>query len=206
MTEEQNKYLKLARRAREEDNTEDAKKFYDMVRTDDPDNAEARYFYAYYKMMEGKKIEVYGHYVDLLNVILPVVKSIAKSESDNEEKAKLLKDIFENFKDLPLMVNKSLNDLNRTFQNSGYASKIRDAGVRSIKMFYDFGDLVESEFSGILFKNLAVEAWKAGVYRQQQWYGMGVDKTLPETYTAKIQKVDASYTMPAKAGCISFAK
>ena len=42
------KYLKLARTAREEDNSEDAKRYYDMVRTEDPENGEAKFFYAYY--------------------------------------------------------------------------------------------------------------------------------------------------------------
>ena len=32
------KYLTLARRAREDDNVEDARKFYDMVRTENPDD------------------------------------------------------------------------------------------------------------------------------------------------------------------------
>lgn len=55
---ERNKYLKPARTAREEDNTEDAKKYYDMVRTDDPENGEAKFFYAYYSLYEGKNGEI----------------------------------------------------------------------------------------------------------------------------------------------------
>ena len=47
--EAQNKYLVLARRAREEGNAEDARRYYDILRTEDPDNAEAKFFYSYYR-------------------------------------------------------------------------------------------------------------------------------------------------------------
>ncbi len=40
MNEQAEKYLKLARIAREGNETEDAKKYYEVVRTEDSDNAE----------------------------------------------------------------------------------------------------------------------------------------------------------------------
>lgn len=204
--EQLNKYLTLARRAREEDNTEDAKKFYDMVRIEDPENIEARFFYAYYKMWEGKKIEVYSNYLDLISTIKSVLKAIATAEISVKEKEDLLKTILNEYKDLPLTINRTLNELARTFPDSGYGTKIRQSGRESILLFYHIGDYIEKEFIGSNFKSIAVEAWKLGVARQQIWYGVGVDKSLPETYTAKIQKIDASYVMPKKAGCISFSK
>ena len=44
---EENKNLRLARQARAENNSEDAKLFYNKVREDDPENGEAKFFYAY---------------------------------------------------------------------------------------------------------------------------------------------------------------
>lgn len=48
-SEEAKKALVLARRARENDNSENAQKFYGIVMQEDPDNWEASFFYAYYQ-------------------------------------------------------------------------------------------------------------------------------------------------------------
>ena len=56
---EQSKNLRLARQAKAENNTEDAKLFYNKVREEEPENGEAKYFYAYYSMYEGKNKEIH---------------------------------------------------------------------------------------------------------------------------------------------------
>ncbi len=205
--EQTSKYLLLARRAREEKNTEDAKRYYDMVRTDDPDCAEARFFYAYYRLLDGKNGEVYGYFDDLTNIMSPLLRDIALSESKTEDKESLIADIYASIAVLPVFVNRILNDLNRVSGNNGYMSQITSSGRKGMKMLYNFGDDIEKYFpDNASLMKVALEAWKAGVYRQQQWYGMGLDKSLPEVYTAKIKKFDPGYELPKKAGCISFSK
>lgn len=204
-SEQLDKYLKLARRAREEDNTEDAKKYYDMARTEDADNMEAKFFYSYYKLMDGTKGEAYGAYMNLCKGLSTIVRDISESDDSDEEKCKLLSDICVNFSTLPLFINRILNELNKG--NNNHLSEIRSSGKAGMIALYCLGDDVAKYFGNKeQFMKVAAEFWKAGVYRQQQWYGMGVDKTYPEIYTAKIQKIDPSYIMPKKAGCISFAK
>lgn len=84
------KYLKLARLAREEENAEDARKYYDMVRTEDPENAEAKFFYSYYRIMDGTKGEAYNNFVSLCNSISSTLSLLSVSnESDAEKKALL---------------------------------------------------------------------------------------------------------------------
>lgn len=51
-TEETEKLLVLARRAREMDNSENAEKYYDMVLRENPNNWEAAYFQVYYQAMQ----------------------------------------------------------------------------------------------------------------------------------------------------------
>jgi hypothetical protein len=197
------KYLKLAKQAREENNCEDAKKYYDMIRTEDPNNPEAKCFYPVYRLWDGKKGEWYNNFCDLCNSVPNAVKSIAESDMIDEEKAVLLAAYFQELEELPLKCNRVLNDLN---SNGSYSSEIRKSAQIGMKMLYGFGDLVEQYFSGNAeAMKSAVAAWKAGVFRQQQWYGMGLDKTFPETYSTKIKKYDPSYEMPKKAGCVSFS-
>ena len=92
--ENQNKYLLLARRAREEDNAEDAKKYYDIVRTEDPDNAEAKFFYSYYHMYSGTVGDAVHNYLSLCKGIDSTLKMIVASESTAEEKKALIKAIL----------------------------------------------------------------------------------------------------------------
>ncbi len=92
--ENQNKYLLLARRAREEDNAEDAKKYYDIVRTEDPDNAEAKFFYSYYHMYSGKVGDAVHNYLSLCKGIDSTLKMIVASESTAEEKKAFIKAIL----------------------------------------------------------------------------------------------------------------
>lgn len=52
-TDKLNKLLVLAKRAREEDNTEDAKKYYEMAMIEDPTNWESAFYASYYHLMES---------------------------------------------------------------------------------------------------------------------------------------------------------
>jgi len=47
------KLLQLARRAREEENGEDAKKYYELAMMEDPDNWESAFYASYYRVMES---------------------------------------------------------------------------------------------------------------------------------------------------------
>ncbi len=70
------KYLNLARRAREEGNAEDAKKFYDMVRIEEPENFEARFYYPYYNFVGGTKGEANASFGKLISATVSIVKEV----------------------------------------------------------------------------------------------------------------------------------
>ncbi len=197
------KYLTLARRARSENNSEDAKKYYDMVRTEDPDNKEARFFYPYYRLWDSKKGDWCNVYVDLCNATLNLIKSLESGD------AELAAEIFNKVKTLPASASKiqrelfssvsSDSDKNKYNQQNKYCQKV------GIEAMYKFGDAIESNFAGTDTERLAADFWKQGVTYQQQWPYCGADKTAAETYVAKIKKYEPNYEPPKKAGCISFA-
>lgn len=90
---EQNKYLLLARQAKKEGNSEDAAKYYDMVRTDDPENGEAKFFYAYFRMMSGTKGEAFTQFINLCKCASPAIELINKSNETVEFKKNLCIDV-----------------------------------------------------------------------------------------------------------------
>lgn len=80
----------MARQAREEDNAEDAKKFYDMVRTDDPENVEAKFFYAYFNLSDAVNKDVPNKFVDYAKTAVSCVKMLKESALSDKEKMDLL--------------------------------------------------------------------------------------------------------------------
>ena len=206
-----NKYLKLARAARDENNGEDAKKFYDMVRVEDPENGEAKFFYQYYSLYEGKNGEIASRFSKLVNVINSSVTMVAQSEEGNEEKLATIKAIVEACVPMTWSLNRYMNkltvgsgsDKQRVLSNSDIVSVC----VNGVVALYNLGDVIQKLMGdNPEAMKLAADAWKEGVSLQQKWYAYKYNGKTADQYAAKIQKVDPSYEMPKKAGCISFSE
>lgn len=207
---EETKYLKLARAAREENNSEDAKKFYDMVRIDDPENGEAKFFYMYYSLYEGKNGEIASRFIKLVNVLDTSVKFIAQSSDTEDEKLKIVKAIVDAYTPMTWSLNRYMNNLKvgsgSNAQRVLPASDIQSACVAGVIGLYDLGDIIENCFpNNSQAMQLAVVVWKEAISLHQKWYAYKYNGKTPDSYAAKIQKFDSSYVIPKKAGCVSFA-
>ena len=206
--ENTNKYLTLARRAREEDNAEDARKYYDMVRTEDPDNVEARFFYAYYRLWDGTKGSSYTDFITFCKSTRSIVEAIANSDYSESDKERMLADMCASIKGLPAAMSGIQIDLWKVAPDSEkqkYNAQKKNCEKMGCELLYNFGDAIEVCFADKSNAYpIAVDAWKMAVAVQQQYPYCGIDKSLPEKYLPKIKKIDPDYTLPKKAGCISF--
>ena len=76
-------------------------------------------------------------------------------------------------------------------------------GLRAVR---DLGDRIDQLYKGDpIAQKYAVSAWKEYVSLAQTWYAYA-PKGEAEAYAEKIKKIEPSYVMPSKAGCISFGK
>lgn len=212
MTESGLKYLKLARTAREEDNAEDAKRYYDMVRTDDPENGEAKFFFAFYSLYEGTNGEIPKRFSNLCVGLKSSIKLVKESDSDEAEKLSIISAILGAFIPETWATNRYMNKKNHeTKAGDSYVTVFSDSQISSVSRegmatLKDIGDYVASIYSSSPEgMKLAASAWKEYVSLAQKWYAYA-PKGVAETYAAKIQAVDPSYELPKKAGCISFSK
>ena len=203
--------LRLARQARAENNTEDAKLFYNKVRDEDPENGEAKYFYAYYSMYECKNIELPSKFSNLCKTLNSSIDFIMESSLSKEEKIISIAEIVKSFVPETWALNRYMNGKNReTKVGDSYvkvfdSSTITSVGKRGMGAIKELGDKVEKLFvNDAECKKLAVIAWKEYVSLSQKWYASAV-KGDAEIYAEKIKKIEPSYEMPKKAGCISFA-
>ena len=127
--ENQNKYLLLARRAREEDNAEDAKKYYDIVRTEDPDNVEAKFFYSYYRMFSDTKGHAYSNFINFCKGIKSTLSMVMSSTDSEDEKKKFILTIItclEGTKDSAASANRDIGGNNGASITSTYRATMNE--------------------------------------------------------------------------------
>lgn len=209
---EENKYLKLARQARNENNSDDAKTFYNNVRIEQPDNGEAKYFYAFYDLMCCQNKEIYSKFIYLTNALIPSIQLVAKSDSAASEKFETIGEIVDSFVPRVWALNRFMNEKNHSTKIGNTYVKVFDdstikeiskSGMTSLK---NLGDEIDKLFPNDPdAKRLSCVSWKEYVSLSQTWWAWAV-KGDAEIYAAKIKSVEPAYEMPKRAGCISFGK
>ena len=90
-TEENQNLLILARRAREEGNSENAEKYYGMLLQANPNSWEAAFFQVYYRAMQCKVGQI-GYYADAVGNALETVAALI-DKADQAEKNTAIKTI-----------------------------------------------------------------------------------------------------------------
>ena len=75
-TEETEKLLVLARRARKDGNSENAEKYYGLVLQEDPNNWEAAFFQVYYQAMQCKLMNLSNAAYSVANSIDSTLKIV----------------------------------------------------------------------------------------------------------------------------------
>ena len=205
------KYLNLARQARAEGNTEDAKNFYNKVREEDPESGEAKFFYAFYALYEGKNGEIPNRFANVCKVIGSSINMVKNSDATLDEQYATISEIVAAFIPETWSLNRYMNNKNhetkigdsyvKVFDNSSIVSCCKN-GMFTLR---DLGDMLEKLYSGDAdIMKIAVLAWKEYVSLEQKWYAYA-PKGEAEIYAEKIKKIDPNYEIPKQAGCISFA-
>ncbi len=208
---EESKNMRLARQAMAENNTEDAKAFYLKAREEDPENGEAKFFYAYCCLYEGLVKEVPNRFSNLCKVLLSSINLVKNANCSKEEQLKTTEIIVEKFVPETWALNRFMNAKNHEkkvgnqYVNVYSLSEIKSVSAEGMKTLKELGDGIEKNYPlDTEGKRLAVIAWKEYVSLSQKWYTYAV-KGDAEIYAEKIKKIEPSYEMPKKAGCISFA-
>ena len=208
---EDNKYLTLARQARADGNSEDAKTYYNKVREDDPENGEAKFFYAYFALYEGKNGEIPQRFGNVCQAVFSAVKMVKRSTAPVAEQYATISEIVNAFLPMTWTLNRYMNNKNReTKVGDSYVkvfdqSSITSSCKKGMFAIRDLGNELESIYGGDAdAMAIAVLAWKEYVSLAQKWYAYP-PKGEAEIYAEKIKKIEPSYEMPKKAGCISFS-
>lgn len=208
---ENNKYLILARQARAEGNSEDAKTYYNKVREEYPEDGEAKFFYAFYALYEGKNGEIPQRFGNVCKAIFSSLQMVKNSGAPVAEQYATITEIVNAFLPETWSLNRYMNSKNReTKIGDSYVkvfeqSDIVSTGKKGMFTLRDLGNEIEKLYGGDAdAMAIAVVVWKEYVSLAQKWYAYP-PKGEAEIYAEKIKKVEPSYEMPKKAGCISFS-
>ena len=200
----------IARRAKDDNNGENAAKYYDMILVKDPSSWEASFYVVYFKAMECKIAQIQSAGISVGNCIDTVLKLIKDNVADRKEQKQAYAEVSTRVMLISSMLfNAAKNHydgIDIQIKNN-YTQEWLDNGFAAMNCVYFLGDNLELLFGEDDEANeLAAAAWKQGVAWHQSLMGNLADKdgnrNVVNSYVSKIEKYDDGYTAPQESsGC-----
>lgn len=157
-----NNLLTLARRARDDDNTEKAAQYYDQALQEDPNNWEAYFFSVYYQASECKIAYIVTAANRVTNCEDTTLRLMEQSVTDETERIQTIEDLMKQlFLICTVMVTSAKThfyDINADYRYR-YAHEYFDRLTAACQMLYTFGDLVIDRF-GESYGSLIEPCWE----------------------------------------------
>lgn len=210
-SEELKNLYQIARRAKDDNNGENAAKYYDMILVKDPTSWEASFYLVYFKAMECKIAQIQSAAISVNNCINTVLTLIKDNVPDPEEQNKAYTEVSTR---VMLISSMLFNGAKNHYDNIDY--QIRDKYTQeflnnafaSFRCVYCLGDTLDLLFGKEeAANNLSVAAWKQGINWHKTLIFRLVDKEGNkkeiESYAEKIKKYDSNYETPniSTSGC-----
>lgn len=187
----------IARRAKDDHNSENAEKYYDMILVKDPTSWEASFYVVYFKAQQCKIAQISSACKSVENCIGSVLQLIKDNVSDRNEQVHAVMEVaahctvisdmlfraaVNHFCGIDLQIRR--NYVNEVFTNC--------FGARNI--VFELGNKVDSLFNDYEELHfIAVEAWKNAIVK---YLSCGVPEEDITKDIEKIRKYDSSYQTP----------
>lgn len=201
-----NKLYQTARRFKNDCNSEEAAKYYDMILKEDPESWEAYFYCSYYKALPKYKNEIQNSAMSIVICLDTIFEMIDKREKDTDSKVNALNEVSEKCLSLASTLHKDL--LQNNGENvpmtelSSHLKSVATVCVYIATICYMVGDKIEQRFPQLLEKTskMIVNAWKQGVE-----YHVDCNNFLPNksegrniinSYVEKIKKIEPHYNSP----------
>ena len=195
----------LARRAKEENNCENAEKYYGMILLEDPESWEANFYQIFYKAMSCRIAEIASAATSVEKCLTNVMVLI-EQEPDKEKQRSAFSEVTDRATDVAAML---ANAATHHFEEID--SEIKDQFVQeyvnnilsSARICYALGVLLNSMNE----PELACVSWETAINIHvnciQYLEDKESNKAVLEDYAAKIRKTKPDYTLPAipSSGC-----
>lgn len=191
----------LARRAKEDENDENAAKYYEMIMLEDPSSWEASFYTVYYSAMKCKIAEIYSAATKVEKTIKTVFRLISENVTDEAEQVAAYKEISEKAETIAMMLYlgaKNHYDGISLQIKHNYTQEYINRVVACASLMYTVADELESFFGGKEDVNkLVASALTLGVGYHHSLYFNVADKTSLQNkikqYEDRIVRIEPNY-------------
>lgn len=202
----------IARRAKEDENNENAEKYYEMILIDDPNSWEATFYVTYFQVRQCKVAEIELGAKSLTNCIDTVMNMIDDYLPTTEEKTAAFSEVYDQVINIATLIHSSAENYYQSIRNTYRYVANQQYLINSVacaNLLYTLGNQLEELFSDIPKANtLSTNAWKQGIAFHADVVGFSVDKKVENeseiiVYSNKVKKYESTYSTPSinKMGC-----
>lgn len=201
-SDELKKLFEVARRAKDDGNTENAEKFYNQILVKSPNSWEANFYSTYFQCMNCKIGEIGISASKIINCEETIFSLIKENEKDEEKQKQAVEEVANKLVEISGMFFRGYKN---HYDNIGIEIKSRYiqeyATTCSLArdVVYTAGNLIDKIFEG-KYKESSVICWKLGVQQHNILNGVfdnkGLNADIINSYNEKIKKYDSSYVPP----------
>ena len=204
----ENLYM-IARRAKDDNNAENASKYYDMILVRDPSSWEAAFFLVYFKAMECKIAGIQSAAYSVMNCEESVFSLIKNNVAANEQ----ANAVFEVVRRCSMIANMLANGAENHYAEidpsimDKYTQEFIDRVWAARDIMYTCGNLVEKMFgNNTEIVKYAASAWKSGIMIHEKILPYLADKESNNNtinyYLNNIGKYDREYVYRKKKAAL----
>lgn len=191
----------IARRSRDDNNTEKAAQYYDMILQEDPMSWEASFYTTYYSAMQTNIAGIRSAAIKVSNCIDTVLKLIKDNVPEEKEQLSAVLEVNIRVMSIASMLyNAAESHYNDTDLDirSKYTQEYVDRLGAARDLMYNMGNQIENIWGGNeAFGAIAATAWKDGVAKHKKFLFHLRDKEfnqkIIDSYSQKIGKYDPKY-------------
>lgn len=192
----------IARRAAENNDCENAAKYYGQIVERDPSSWEANFYSLYYRVVKCKISEIQNAAATIINSEKGVLSLIKENITDDDKQYEAVNEMFVHIIYLGNIMYDSAKEFYMEIDSTIRSRFIQDLinrwkGARNI--CYKFGDNVIEVFGDKYGKNIATPSWKAGISMHKKsipYFAQQADKDVILQYANKVKKYCPSYEIP----------
>lgn len=202
-TERLNNLYTIARRAKDNDDAEQAEKYYDMILAEDPNSWEAVYYSTFFNVAQyvlGRLTSAAAKLENCLKSVFDLIDEYAQDES------KAITDVYMQTKafadSLYFSAERRYNEFRDT---SGTQSEFYDHCVSIASLLFELADQLEKRYiNQPAIGTMCAEAWKKGIEIRIKFSCTANTQNKILAYAEKVKKYDPSYqgvTFKSSGGC-----
>lgn len=202
ISDELKNLYEVARRAKDNDNCEQAAKYYDMILAKDPNSWEANFFVVYFQAMSCKIGQI-AYVGDTVANAIPTVTDLVKNNVSQEEQGIVVTELYAKTISLSAMLSGAAEshyyDISVEIRDDFTQDYINNVAAAA-NILYTLGDCIE-DIWGEEHSVYSAGLWEAAIDHHKKYLKFLADKpsnvSKMQSYGEKIKKYNPEYTLPS---------